>query len=60
YLRLDFYKFISAESKKSAQAVELPKLANFFFVTFFFLAKKKVLVTEIRWNHSFYKMSLKK
>ena len=29
YLRLDFYKFISAESKKSAQAVELPKVVPF-------------------------------
>ena len=38
---LSFYKFISAKNSKSAQAVELPKLTNFFFATFFLFGKEK-------------------
>ena len=35
YLRLDFYKFICAESAKSDGKRSSGTLANFFFVTFF-------------------------
>ena len=42
-IRDTLQKFISAESEKSVQAINLPKVVCFFFVTFFFQTKKKVL-----------------